>query len=70
MTLVIVSGFEPLAYRLGASKEQLKTLKGRHFWATPSYLKPLLSHFLSSFIQYLLNSVLRDFNDFIKFFLA
>ena len=23
--LVIVSGFEPLAYRLGASKEQLKT---------------------------------------------
>jgi len=35
--LVIVSGFEPLAYRLGASKEHLITLKGRGFRASRSF---------------------------------
>ena len=45
MTLVIVSGFEPLAYRLGASEEHLKTLKGRGFRALHSVLKPLFSQF-------------------------
>jgi len=51
MTLVIVSGFEPLAYRLGASKEQLKTLKGRGFRALHSVLKPLFSHLIITFIH-------------------
>ena len=45
--LVIVSGFEPLAYRLGASKEQLKTLKGRGFRASRYFFKPLFSHLIS-----------------------
>ena len=42
--LVIVSGFEPLTYRLGASKEHLITLKGRGFRASRSFFKPLFSH--------------------------
>ncbi len=48
--LVIVSGFEPLAYRLGASEEHLKTLKGRGFWAIPFNLKPLFNHFFTLII--------------------
>ena len=47
MTLVIVSGFEPLAYRLGSSEEHLKTLKGRGFRALHSVLKPLFGHLIS-----------------------
>jgi len=50
-----VSGFEPLAYRLGASKEHLITLKGRGFRASRSFLShssATYSYFIKSDFSY------------------
>ena len=66
LALVIVSGFEPLAYRLGASKEHLITLKGRGFRASRSFFKPLFSHlFLFHQIWFFLLLVVRHILDLV-----